>query len=56
MKTSRCPKCDADFDAGPIPKEIRRHYAGDRFWRVISVQENDRHDHWECPDCGHKWK
>jgi hypothetical protein len=53
-----CPQCNADFDAGPIPEDVRHLYAGDgRFSRVISVDiGHDRHDHWQCPDCGHEWK
>lgn len=54
----RCPKCDADFDAGPIPEHQREHYAPPyRFYRVISIYDQwaDRHSHWRCPDCGHEW-
>jgi hypothetical protein len=58
MIPKRCPKCDADFDAGPIPDAVKHHYAGDgRFSRAISVDAGrDRHDHWQCPDCKYEWK
>lgn len=54
-----CPKCGSDMDAGEIPEEIREYYSPPyRFRRLISVQdpERDRHDHWQCPDCGHEWR
>ena len=55
---TECPQCKADFDAGPIPAGKRHLYAGDRFLRVISVQNvaRDRHDRWRCPDCEHEWR
>ena len=52
--TSHCPKCGADWDAGPIPENVREHYGTlTRYSRLIGVeiQGQDRLDHWECPDC-----
>lgn len=58
MIPEKCPSCDANFDAGPIPEEHRQHYSPPyRFSRVISVYDRDadRHGHWRCPDCSHEW-
>ena len=55
---TECPKCHADMDGGPIPKNIRRHYSPPYRWsRLIGVElDGDCIDHWRCPDCGHEWK
>jgi len=57
MNPKRCPKCDADFDGGPIPENIRRHYDAPRWSRVIGIydMEKDRTVSWKCPDCSHEW-
>lgn len=52
----RCPACDADFDAGPIPEEHRQHYSPPyRFSRRIGIVWGDRVQVWRCPDCSHEW-
>lgn len=54
-----CPKCKSDLDGGEIPQNIRANYSPPYRWsRAISIYsiDDDRHDHWQCPDCGHKWK
>lgn len=53
-----CPKCDADFDGGEIPEELRKWYSPPyRVNRCIWII-----DPWEdlalwfrCPDCGYDW-
>lgn len=58
MNPKECPMCKADFDGGPIPEKDRHHYSPPYRWsRVIGVElDDDRIDHWKCPDCGHEWK
>lgn len=55
--SERCEKCDADFDGGPIPEDIRQHYSPPYRWsRRIGIYDrfSDRTIEWECPDCGHR--
>lgn len=34
-----CPKCNADFDGGPIPEHLRKHYSPPYRWsRLIGVE------------------
>lgn len=50
-----CPKCNADWDAGPIPEQYRKYYAPPyRFSRLISIYDRwqDRTVAHKCPDCG----
>ena len=53
-----CPKCGADFDAGPIPENIREHYSAPYRWsRRIAIysRERDMTVDYRCPDCQHEW-
>ena len=55
---THCPKCHADFDGGPIPKNMRQFYSPPYRWsRIIGVErlEDDWVSSWRCPDCGHEW-
>jgi hypothetical protein len=51
----KCPKCGADWDAGPIPEKDRAHYSPPyRFSRLIGLEFPGKYDGaWEyaCPDC-----
>ncbi len=52
----RCPKCNANFDGGPIPEEIREHYPPPYRWsRKIGISDGDDIYEWRCPDCEHRW-
>lgn len=58
IEPERCPKCDADFDGGPIPEKIRHHYSPPYRWsrRIDCVStETDRVERHMCPDCGYNW-
>ena len=53
-----CPKCNADFDGGEIPENIREYYSPPYRWsRKIGIYDygKDRTVAWKCPDCGHEW-
>jgi len=55
----RCPKCNTDFYASPIPYEYRWAYSSPYiFLRKIAIysDEADRTTDYECPDCGHIWE
>lgn len=55
----RCPKCNADLDAGPIPEEYHEHYKPPyRYSRLIGIYdyEKDRTVRWKCPDCEQEWE
>ena len=56
-----CPNCGASFIGGPIPEDIREHYASATHWRreigidgellgiydgVVAIR---------CPDCAHEF-
>ena len=51
----KCPKCNADWDAGPIPEKDREYYSPPyRFSRLIGLEFPGKYDGvWEyaCPDC-----
>lgn len=49
-----CPNCKAPLRDRPVPEHLRS--IDGYYYRTISVQIDDRHDHWKCPDCGYKWR
>jgi hypothetical protein len=56
MSESKCPSCQADFDGGPIPEEMREHYSPPYRWsRRIGISNGDSVFAWACPDCRHTW-
>jgi len=55
--TPTCADCGASWDGGPIPQEMRHHYAPPYRWgREIAIydQRRDRTVALRCPDCGHE--
>jgi hypothetical protein len=53
---THCPACNADFDGGPIPENIREHYSPPYRWsRRVGLSDGDRIFAWRCPDCEHQW-
>lgn len=53
-----CPRCDANLDGGPIPKDRQEFYSPPYRWsRAIGLYDTatDRVTEWECPDCHHRW-
>lgn len=54
----KCPRCNADFDGGPIPEEHRHLYHPPYRWnRRIGLYDRDldRTIGYRCPDCGFEW-
>ena len=52
-----CPKCGANLQGAPIPKERQADYGATHYSRKIGVTDPvaDRTVEWLCPDCGHRW-
>ena len=53
----RCAACGADWDDGPIPEDMRQHYAPPHRWtrRIALVDRGrDKVMAWKCPDCGNQ--
>lgn len=53
-----CPKCNANLQSEPIPKEQQKDYRATHFTRKIGVSsiEWDMVVRWQCPDCKYEWK
>ncbi len=49
-----CPHCDASWDGGDIPEDIREHYSEPYKWSrlvLVKVQGKRGEDYYQCPDC-----
>jgi len=53
-----CPLCKQSWDAGEMPKAIRRYYDKPyRFSKLIGIEtlDYDGVSIWKCPFCKTKW-
>ena len=54
-RTTICAECGADWDCGPVPDAIIKHYhPGARWSRRIAIydRDKDRTVSDACPECG----
>lgn len=58
-KHGLCPICKKSWDAGDIPKELRKHYSAPYKWsHLIGIEIRGEYDGvcmWQCPFCKTKW-
>ena len=54
-----CPECGESWDAGDIPKEIRKHYSKPYKWsHLVGIEVREKYDgvsYWQCPFCNVTW-